>query len=146
MGAGRPPGAGGGTAVKAPGVPGTGVRVHAAPAASRVAASTTATSEQAGRVGRIGRLMTTRATSCLQRNGAVPAEANQTSQGNAGATPAVRLSRPRLAARLSGPPTRGVSMGSERVDAGLLFTRLALGGVLFAHGAQKLFGWFGGHG
>jgi putative oxidoreductase len=37
-------------------------------------------------------------------------------------------------------------MGSERVDAGLLFTRLALGGVLFAHGAQKLFGWFGGHG
>ena len=24
--------------------------------------------------------------------------------------------------------------------------RVAVGGTLFAHGAQKLFGWFGGHG
>jgi putative oxidoreductase len=31
-------------------------------------------------------------------------------------------------------------------DAGLLLLRLGVGGVLFAHGAQKLFGWFGGHG
>jgi putative oxidoreductase len=28
----------------------------------------------------------------------------------------------------------------------LLIARLLLGGALFAHGAQKLFGWFGGHG
>ena len=35
-----------------------------------------------------------------------------------------------------------------RTDADLaaLVMRFALGGVLFAHGAQKLFGWFGGHG
>lgn len=31
-------------------------------------------------------------------------------------------------------------------NAGLLILRAGLGGVLAAHGAQKLFGWFGGHG
>src|SRR5689334_19058841 len=31
-------------------------------------------------------------------------------------------------------------------DWGLFFIRLALGIVMAAHGAQKLFGWFGGHG
>src|SRR5438552_1356039 len=32
------------------------------------------------------------------------------------------------------------------VGAGLLVARLALGLALAAHGAQKLFGWFGGYG
>jgi len=31
-------------------------------------------------------------------------------------------------------------------DAGMLLVRLALGVVIFPHGAQKLLGWFGGHG
>jgi putative oxidoreductase len=29
-------------------------------------------------------------------------------------------------------------------DAGLLVLRAGVGGVLIAHGCQKLFGWFGG--
>jgi putative oxidoreductase len=32
------------------------------------------------------------------------------------------------------------------MDAGLLIVRLVFGLVMAAHGAQKLFGWFGGHG
>jgi len=31
-------------------------------------------------------------------------------------------------------------------DVGLLVLRTAMGGILFVHGAQKLFGWFGGGG
>jgi putative oxidoreductase len=32
------------------------------------------------------------------------------------------------------------------MEAGLLIIRVVLGGIMAAHGAQKLFGWFGGHG
>ena len=34
----------------------------------------------------------------------------------------------------------------RKTDISLLIMRLSLGGVIFAHGAQKLFGWFGGYG
>src|SRR3712207_8805559 len=31
-------------------------------------------------------------------------------------------------------------------DVGVLILRLVVGGIMFGHGAQKLFGWFGGDG
>jgi putative oxidoreductase len=34
----------------------------------------------------------------------------------------------------------------HRMDITLLIIRITLGSVIFAHGAQKLFGWFGGFG
>ncbi|HKH55339.1 MAG TPA: DoxX family protein [Propionibacteriaceae bacterium] len=37
-------------------------------------------------------------------------------------------------------------MGSRWLDAGLLALRLGVGSAVAAHGAQKLFGWFGGYG
>src|SRR5437899_366099 len=36
--------------------------------------------------------------------------------------------------------------GVQNVQIGLLIVRLIVGGLFFAHGAQKLFGWFGGYG
>src|SRR6267378_3119946 len=36
--------------------------------------------------------------------------------------------------------------GEGSMDVGLLIARLILGFGISAHGAQKLFGWFGGHG
>jgi len=33
-----------------------------------------------------------------------------------------------------------------RIDSTLAIIRVVLGGVMFAHGAQKLLGWFGGYG
>jgi putative oxidoreductase len=47
-------------------------------------------------------------------------------------------------------PADIVAIGSWKeviaVDTGLLLLRLLIGGLLAAHGAQKLFGWFSGHG
>jgi putative oxidoreductase len=40
----------------------------------------------------------------------------------------------------------GAAMYSRRVNFALLFTRIAVGIVFFAHGGQKVFGWFGGKG
>ena len=39
-----------------------------------------------------------------------------------------------------------MSLGESREDLGVLLFRVGLGGTLAVHGAQKLFGWFGGHG
>ena len=38
------------------------------------------------------------------------------------------------------------TVNENKTDIALLIMRLSLGGVIFAHGAQKLFGWFGGYG
>jgi putative oxidoreductase len=43
------------------------------------------------------------------------------------------------------PPGKEVAMDGA-ISAGLLILRVYLGLLLFGHGAQKLFGWFGGSG
>jgi putative oxidoreductase len=39
-----------------------------------------------------------------------------------------------------------MSHRSRRQDLGILLFRVGMGATLAAHGSQKLFGWFGGHG
>ncbi|GAA3644119.1 DoxX family protein [Microlunatus ginsengisoli] len=39
-----------------------------------------------------------------------------------------------------------MTLKGTREDLGVLLFRVGLGGTLAVHGAQKLFGWFGGHG
>jgi putative oxidoreductase len=39
----------------------------------------------------------------------------------------------------------GKLLGTDR-DVGSVIIRVFMGAVMFPHGAQKLFGWFGGHG
>ena len=36
--------------------------------------------------------------------------------------------------------------GSQTLSIGLLIARIVVGLLIAAHGSQKLFGWFGGHG
>src|SRR3954454_2684224 len=44
------------------------------------------------------------------------------------------------------PVTTTLNDGGFHMDAGLLLARITLGTLMAAHGAQKLFGWFGGYG
>jgi putative oxidoreductase len=44
------------------------------------------------------------------------------------------------------PAATGYSAEPAAYDVGLALPRLILGVIMFAHGTQKLFGWFGGYG
>src|SRR6476646_7094605 len=45
-----------------------------------------------------------------------------------------------------GQSSSQLEKGRQCMDFGLLILRSAVGLTMFAHGAQKLFGWFGGYG
>jgi putative oxidoreductase len=44
------------------------------------------------------------------------------------------------------PRTTAAGLKEDAMDAGLAIARIVLGGLMAGHGAQKLFGWFGGYG
>ncbi|MYV78377.1 DoxX family membrane protein, partial [Streptomyces sp. SID1046] len=59
-------------------------------------------------------------------------------------SPSVTSTKPQAAAPAVRPALASLSTPGH--DTGLLLLRLVLGLTMAAHGAQKLFGWFGGGG